>query len=115
MGGIGCLLVLCSIFSAIEGIKNYRRYVFIERIKYYVIGALISLFIDLLVYLSSGDKDIQMLLFISPALAIIFGTIFYYIKVLKLNAHEANFRLLKYILFIFFVMAIYLLVFAVVS
>ncbi|BBH20449.1 hypothetical protein Back11_17940 [Paenibacillus baekrokdamisoli] len=95
-------IFLISIISLIDGIKNRSRFIFSERIKYYVIGFLLAVIIGFLAFLSSSKSDIGLLVTVIIMLTLILGNLLYYRRVEHVKGVlEMKFRILKYMLFSF--------------
>lgn len=104
-------VLLTSIWSVIEGIKNRSRFMLTERIKYYIICFSLSVVITFFAIYSSSQTDIGLAVSVLIALTLILGNLMYYIKGERLkNVLEMKFRLLKYMLFSFGVMIMSLII-----
>jgi len=105
-------LLLTSIWSLIEGIKNRSRFIFGERIKYYFIVFLISAVVAVVASWSSPDKEIGLLTTVVITITLIFGNLIYYTRIEKVkNILELKFRFLKYLLFSIIILFLNLMIF----
>jgi len=113
---IGVFLV--SIISLIEGIRNRSRFIFAERIKYYLIGFLVPCLILIFVTLSSSntDMDVGLIITLIVMFTLIFGNLLYYTKIEQLkNILEIKFRMLKYLLLSFILLFLSAIIFNVIK
>ncbi len=105
-------LLLTSIWSLSEGIKNRSRFIFGERIKYYFIVFLISAVVAVVASCSSPDKEIGLLTTVVITITLIFGNLIYYTRIEKVkNILELQFRFLKYLLFSIIILFLNLMIF----
>ncbi len=105
-------LLLTSIWSLSEGIKNRSRFIFGERIKYYFIVFLISAVVAVVASCSSPDKEIGLLTTVVITITLIFGNLIYYTRIEKVkNILELKFRFLKYLLFSIIILFLNLMIF----
>ena len=80
---------MLSLLSVYDGCKHRKRFILSERIKYYIIGFVLSFVTIILVTWSSNDIDILMILTIPICLLLILGSILFY--VLRTYYDERNY------------------------
>ena len=96
------VLLLVSIWSTIEGIKNRSRFNIMERMKYYFFSCLLSGILVTILKFSSEKLDLGLLITIMVTITLLFGNVMYYTRKERIqNILEIKFRLLKYLLFSF--------------
>jgi len=94
--------LLLSLASFYEGIKNSARFIWSERLKYYLVGLLLSLVYVCFFIFSSKQLELGLVFVTAFAIAVVLGSVFYYIHSEGLkDLLEIKFRMMKYLLVIF--------------
>lgn len=94
------VFILLALWSLVEGINNRSRFKIYQRLRYYLVGVINSIFMMILIHISSDEENFILSSVGIIALTLIFGNLFYYYQGERIrNPLEMKFRLLKYILF----------------
>jgi hypothetical protein len=93
--------------SIYEGFKNTARFVIRERVSFYLFGSFISLLITILLYVTTSERSIGLIISVFTFLSLVLGNIAYYVRGERNNnLLHIKFRLMKYLSVGFFVLII---------
>jgi hypothetical protein len=104
-------ILIMSIFSLIDGIRNRSRFIISERITSYFISLIIATIFTILISVTSNEAEIGLLITVTITLTLIMGNLWYYTKIEKVrNVLEIKFRMIKYILLSIIILFINLII-----